>query len=281
LLALLPGCGGDDDGQSGATPTTVTTTTAAAPTSAGGVTTADPTTTAPQGLQRLRVEVVARHPHDTDVFTEGLELDADGVLYESSGLYGESSVRVVDRADGEALVEHELAAGEFAEGITIVDDELVILTWKEHTAHRLDATTLEPVGEYTYDTDGWGLCDDGGRFVMSDGTATLRFRDRATFAETGRVEVTMEGQPVTQLNELECVGDDVYANVWLTDTIVRIDPATGAVSAIIDAGGLVPTDERIDDDAVLNGIAYDPAADTFLLTGKWWPTMFEVRFVAA
>jgi glutaminyl-peptide cyclotransferase len=224
--------------------------------------------------------VIERRPHDSGSFTEGLELDGDA-LYESSGLYGRSSVRIVDPQTGAVRTQHALDADEFAEGVTVLDDTLLALTWREHTAHVLDATTLEPRGTFRYDTEGWGICDDGTRVVMSDGSSTLRFRDRTTFAETGHVDVTLDGKPVDMLNELECVDGAVYANVWRTDTIMRIDPASGEVTADIDASGLLPTDERRDPEAVLNGIAYDPVAGTFLLTGKLWPAMFEVRFVPA
>jgi glutaminyl-peptide cyclotransferase len=229
---------------------------------------------------RLRVDVLTRHPHDPKAFTQGLELDGD-VLYESTGLYGESSVRVQDVVTGKELARRELDDTQWGEGLTLVDDSLVVLTWREHVAHVLDAETLEPRRQFEYPTEGWGVCDDGDRLVMSDGTSTLRFRDRDTFVEIGSVEVTLEGTPLAQLNELECVDGHVYANVWHTDTIVRIDPDNGEVRATIDASGLLTPDERPDPEAVLNGIAHDAKADTFFLTGKWWPAMFEVRFVPA
>jgi glutaminyl-peptide cyclotransferase len=141
-------------------------------------------------------------------------------------------------------------------------------------------TSFRQIGRFGYDSEGWGLCDDGRRLVMSDGTDSLQFRDRTSFAPVGSVRVTIEGRPVTALNELECVGGDVYANVWQTDTIVRIDPATGRVTAEIDAGGLLAPSERGGADDVLNGIAHDPRDGTFLLTGKHWPALFVVRFVA-
>jgi glutamine cyclotransferase len=231
-------------------------------------------------VERFRVEVLEERPHDPNSFTQGLELDGT-TLYESSGLYGESTVRIVDAETGEVQVSRSLATREFAEGLTVVDDTVIVLTWREHTARKFDRATLEPLASFEYDSEGWGLCDDGGRLVMSDGTDTLRFRDRTTFAETGRVAVTLDGESLTQLNELECVDGSVYANVWHTDMIVRIDPGSGRVTATIDAAGLLPSSERQSGEAVLNGIAYDDATGTFLVTGKLWPTMFRVRFVAA
>lgn len=257
-------------------------TTSGEPGSGGATTTsgaAPDASSAPGGVERLRVEVVERLPHDATAFTQGLELDGD-VLYESAGLYGESSVRVADPRAGAVRERRDLDARYFAEGLTKLDDELVVLTWREGVAFVLDAQTLDERGRHAYEGEGWGLCDDDERLVMSDGTSTLTFRDRTTFASIGRVDVTLEGQPIDQLNELECVDGDVYANVWQTDTIVRIDPASGRVTATIDAAGLLTDAERRDAD-VLNGIAYDDATGTFLITGKHWPALFRVRFVPA
>jgi glutaminyl-peptide cyclotransferase len=234
-------------------------------------------------VEHLRAEIIERRAHDTGAFTEGLVLDG-ATLYESSGGYAGSTLRRGDARSGTVLQQVSVPAQYFAEGLARVGDRLVMLTWKEHTALVYDATTLTAVGQFTYDTDGWGLCDDGRRLVMSDGTDILRFRDRMTFALLGSVRVTLDGRPVERLNELECVGDVVYANVWQTNTIVRIDVASGRVSADIDASALAPaapapTGPASADD-VLNGIAHDPANDTFLLTGKHWPTLFVVRFIA-
>jgi glutamine cyclotransferase len=274
---VLTACG--DDGAlpaNGATSIAVTTSTASTAPSAPSSTAGE----AMGGVERLRVEVVATYPHDPDAFTQGLELDGE-TLYESTGLYGQSSVRRLDPATGEVLAQYDLDDREFGEGLTVVDDALVVLTWKEGTAHLLDAATLEPQGTFPYDTEGWGICDAATQLVMSDGTSTLYLRDRDTFEEIGRIEVTLEGEPVDQLNELECTADGVYANVWRTDTIVRVDPDTGRVTAVIDASGLLPESQRRDPEAVLNGIAQDLGTGAYLLTGKWWPTLFEVRFVPA
>lgn len=241
-----------------------------------GSTVPDPTPDAP----RLRVEVVARYPHDPAAFTQGLELGPDGTLFESTGRYGSSTVRRTDPGTGDVVAEEELPGEVFGEGLTLVDDELVQLSWKESTAYRWAADTLEQRGTWSYLGEGWGLCDDGDRLVMSDGSAELTLRDRATFAETGRLAVTRAGSPVRLLNELECVDGRVYANVWQTEEIVVIDPSNGTVVSTIDAAGLLTADEAADAD-VLNGIAYDRRDGTFLVTGKDWPWLFRVRFVPA
>ena len=172
----------------------------------------------------------------------------------------------------------DLEAKYFGEGIAVVDDRIIQLTYQEHTALVYRLSDFRQIATFNYDTEGWGLCDDGTRLVMSDGTNQLYFRNRSTFAVVGRVSVTNNGVPLDQLNELECVDGQIYANVWQTDTIVRIDPATGNVTAEINAAGLLSANELAGVD-VLNGIAYDPSTKTFLLTGKYWPSLFEVRFV--
>jgi glutamine cyclotransferase len=243
-------------------------------------TTAAPTTRTPGApAERLRAQVVERRPHDTSSFTEGLVLDGD-TLYESSGLYGSSSLRIVDAQTGEVTKTVPLERSYFAEGLAKVGPRLVQLTWREHVALVYDAASLQVVDRFSYDGEGWGLCDDGDRLVMSDGTDTLSFRDRTSFRLLGSVRVSLDGKAVKNLNELECVDGSVYANVWLTDEIVRIDPADGRVTAVVDASGLRAANERSGPDDVLNGIAYDPTNRTFLLTGKHWPALFETRFVA-
>jgi glutaminyl-peptide cyclotransferase len=165
----------------------------------------------------------------------------------------------------------------YGEGLALVDDELVQLSWKEGLAFRWDLETFDLRGTYAYDGEGWGLCDDGERLVMSDGSATLTFRDRHTFEVLGTVAITLEGVPISRLNELECVGGEVWANVWETDAIVRIDPATGRVTGLLDTTGIIePHPALADPGAVLNGIAHDPVAGTFLITGKRWPTLFAI-----
>ena len=232
------------------------------------------------GVRPLTVEVLRTVPHRTSAFTQGLVF-ADGTIYESTGLVGRSSLASIDPATGEVSEEVAVDATVFAEGLAEVGDELIQLTWQDGIAYRYDIGSLEPVDAHPYTGEGWGLCHDGERLVMSDGSPELTFRDPTTFAETGRITVDRDGRPVEELNELECVDDVVYANVWHTDEIVAIDAATGDVQAVVDAS---PLRDRLDPpvtdpESVLNGIAHDPAADTFWLTGKRWPQLFEVRFV--
>jgi glutaminyl-peptide cyclotransferase len=233
-------------------------------------------------VERLRAEVVATYPHDSTAFTEGLVLD-NGHLFESTGLYGDSSLREVEPTSGQVLRTVSLPSQFFGEGLALADNRLVQLSWRETTAFIYDPTTFTPLGKYTYAGEGWGLCFDGRWFYMSDGSSRLTLRDPRTFEPAGVIPVVLSGQPVELVNELECVGDWVYANVWHTDQIIRIDKATGGVSAVIQASGLLTPDQQrsVGPEGVLNGIAYDPARATFLITGKHWPSMFEVRFVPA
>ncbi len=228
--------------------------------------------------EQLRVEVLAVHPHDPTGFTQGL-LWYQGLLYESDGLYGSSSLRQVDPATGEVKQRLTVPQGFFAEGLALAGNRLVQLTWKEGIALVYSRDPLRRVGELRYEGEGWGLCHDGNhQFVMSDGSSRLSFRDQEDFHSERSVSVRLNGQPVRQLNELECVGNQVYANVWQTDTILRIDPRTGRVTGVIDASGLLTPEEQAKAD-VLNGIAYNPETRRFYLTGKLWPKLFEVTFV--
>ncbi len=225
----------------------------------------------------LDVHVLKSYPHDPEAFTQGLLLH-NGTLYESTGRYGVSDLRAVERDTGRVLRSTRLSTMYFGEGLALVGERLIQLTWVEHVAFEYDLSTFRAVGKLTYTTEGWGLCYDGSRLVMSDGSDTLYFRDPVTFAVTGRISVTLNGRPRTSLNELECVGEAVFANIWQTDTIAKIDPLTGVVIAIINASGLLTPAERAHAD-VLNGIAYDASRGTFLITGKLWPKLFEVQFV--
>jgi glutamine cyclotransferase len=232
----------------------------------------------PAAPSQLRAHVLDTVPHDTAAFTEGLEID-DGILYEGTGLEGKSDLRATDPDTGRVTKKTRLPRDMFGEGITVVDDVIWQLTWQNGVAIKRDRATFAELGRATYDGEGWGLCHDETRLVMSNGTARLTFRDPETFRETGHVEVTdADGRPVPQLNELECAGGHVYANVWKSDRIVRIDPGDGKVTATVDLTGLLPAAQRADAD-VLNGIAAVPGTDEFLVTGKLWPTMFRVRFV--
>ncbi len=229
----------------------------------------------------LHVEIVAEHPHDPAAFTQGLELD-DGELFEGTGREGSSwvSARPLDARTERTRV--PLPDDMFGEGITVAGGVVWQLTWKDGVAFVRDRDSLTEQRRITYDGEGWGLCDQPDRLVMSDGSANLTFRARDTFAELGQVTVHRNGRAVSNLNELECTDDGaVYANVWKTEEIVRIDPESGRVSATIDASALLDrlSDADRDDVDVLNGIAHIPGTDRFLVTGKLWPTLFEVRFV--
>ena len=228
-------------------------------------------------IEELRVRVVGRYPHATDAFTQGL-IWHEGVMYESTGQYGRSSLRKVRLSDGEVLAKRDLEPGLFGEGLALVDDRLIQLTWRSGLAIVSDLTTLEQRTTLSYTGEGWGLCYDGTSMVMSDGSSILEFRDPASMELRGEVTVLEDGHPVSKLNELECVGSEIYANVWQRDEILRIDRKTGHVTATIDASGLLTRIEAKRAD-VLNGIAYKPESKTFLLTGKLWPYVFEVELV--
>ena len=232
--------------------------------------------------ERLAPVVLDTWPHDPDAFTQGLVWD-DGRFLESTGRYGRSELREVDAVSGEVLRARPLSEREFGEGLALVDDLLIQLTYREGVAHVYARDTFEPVGRFHYQGEGWGLCYDGNELWMSDGSDRLTRRDPASFEGRGSVQVTLDGRGVTRLNELACVGEHVYANVWMSQDLVRIRASDGRVDAVIDASALVPDDPRVraDPDAVLNGIAYDPTGDRFFLTGKLWDVMYVVRFEAA
>jgi glutaminyl-peptide cyclotransferase len=228
--------------------------------------------------EQLVAEVISVRPHDPGAFTQGLLLH-DGDLYESTGLTGRSSLRQVEPLTGEVKRRRELAPELFGEGLALAGGRLVQITWQDGRAFSYDlADWAAAPREFRYSGEGWGLCADGSRLVMSDGSSRLTFRDPSTFEPTGGVSVTLAGQPVERLNELECVDGEVYANVWQTDEIVRIDAAGGVVTGVVRADGLLTPAERQATD-VLNGIAYDPQTGHFLITGKLWPKLFEVAFV--
>jgi glutaminyl-peptide cyclotransferase len=227
--------------------------------------------------ERLAVKVVSVRPHDAGAYTQGLLLHG-GSLFESTGLYGSSSLREVNPETGEVKRKVSLSREYFAEGLALVGDRLIQLTWQEQKAFVYELADFRPAGEFRYDGEGWGLCWDGRRLVMTDGSDRLIFRDPTTFAVLSVIRVTLAGRRISQLNELECVEGMVYANVWQTDDILRIDPTDGKVTAVIDASGLLNSGERQVAE-VLNGIAWDQAKKTFLITGKLWPKTFEVTFV--
>jgi glutaminyl-peptide cyclotransferase len=235
------------------------------------------------GAQRMlqapvaRYQVVHVYPHDPQAFTQGLVF-LDGILYESTGLNGRSSVRKVKLENGQVQQFQKVADEYFGEGIAVWRDRIFELTWRSEVGFIYDRNSLARVGTFTYPGEGWGLTTDGTRLIMSDGSPTLRFLDPATQKEIGRIQVRDGSVPVDNLNELEFVKGEVLANVWQTDRIARIDPKRGRVVGWIDMQGLLSPGEA-PADAVLNGIAYDAAADRLFVTGKLWPRIFEIKIV--
>ncbi|WP_419161782.1 glutaminyl-peptide cyclotransferase [Candidatus Palauibacter sp.] len=222
-------------------------------------------------------EILGTFPHDPAAYTQGL-LFHDGQLLESTGRYGESSVRRVDVPTGEVQARVAVDSALFGEGLARVGSELIQLTWKSGRAFVYDLETFEVVREHVYDGEGWGLCYDGESLWMSDGSSTLERRNPQTFAVVATMEVTAGGAPQRRLNELECVGDWIYANVYQTDRIVRIDKRNGEVLGELDLSSVPLSARRPGDiEAVLNGIAYVPETGVFLVTGKLWPKLLALR----
>jgi glutaminyl-peptide cyclotransferase len=253
-------------------------------------------TTAPRA-QRVAYQMLATYPHDPAAYTEGL-VWAAGQLYESTGLRGASTLRRVDLSSGKVTQSHRLAGSDYGEGMTAVGDRLVQLTWKNQHGYVYERTSFAPMGQFSYSTEGWGLTYDGQSLIMSDGTATLRFLDPISYRPIRALPVTMDGKPLTELNELEYIHGQIWANVWHRDIIARIDPHTGIVTSYLDLTGILPPGqidpastmghpvnsryaEALRKEAVLNGIAYDPTGDRVLVTGKFWPTLFALHVSAA
>ena len=245
----------------------------------------------------IEFEILNTYPHDATAFTQGL-LWYEGSLYESTGQEGESTLREVNPVTG-AIIRSipvrrspEELAGEnappdyFAEGLELVGDRLLQLTWKAQEAFIYDRESFELLDTIEYEGQGWGICSDGRYYYMSDSSQYLAIREIESFELIGRMLVTFSGQPLQRnlLNELECVGDEIYANLWQTNYIVRIDKFSGNISGIVDASELLTEEQRAEltsSSAVLNGIAYQPESDTFFITGKYWPVLFEVRLTPA
>jgi glutaminyl-peptide cyclotransferase len=227
----------------------------------------------------FRYEIVHTYPHDTSAFTEGL-FYLNGFLYESTGLEGHSTIRKVQLETGAVVEQIELPPQYFGEGIVNWGSHLLSLTWKSEIGFVWDLRSFKRQKQFSYRGEGWALTQDGRRIIMSDGTPSLRFLDPQTLAETGRVEVTLNGKPVPRINELEWVDGEVYANVWETDWILCIDPDNGHVVGLINLAGLLPPSDRASGiDSVLNGIAYDKKNGRLFVTGKNWPKLFEIRLV--
>jgi glutamine cyclotransferase len=227
---------------------------------------------------QVTFKILNQYPHDPQAFTQGL-IFHEGCLYESTGLYTRSSLRKVDLETGEVLQSIPIDEHFFAEGLTLWQDTLVQLTWKEMTGWVYDLDGFERLSSFTYPGEGWGLTQDGTHLIMSDGTHQIRFLDPETFSVIRQIDVLEEGKPLTNLNELEYIHGEIFANVWQTDIIIRINPADGSVLGRIDLTGLLPREELSTPADVLNGIAYDPASDRLFVTGKLWPYLYEIALV--
>ncbi len=221
--------------------------------------------------------IVNDYPHDQKAFTQGLVMN-EGVLYESTGLYGGSTLRRVDLETGNVLQSYVLSNEFFGEGITVFGDRIIQLTWQNQTGFVYDKDSFNLLQVFSYPTEGWGITTDGTQLIMSDGTANLYFIDPENFEKTGQIEVH-DNEPVTNLNELEYIDGEVYANIWQTDKIVIINPYTGQVKAWIDLAGIY-TQENNDTNSVLNGIAYDAKGERLFVTGKLWSQLFEIKLLA-
>jgi len=227
--------------------------------------------------ETLYVEVLGSLPHDTTAYTQGLEIH-DGILWESTGLYGYSTLRRIDPTDGSILATYPLPDTLFGEGITILNETVYQLTWQSGLVLEWDLQNPILHVSDTIETEGWGICSvSSSTVVTSDGSSTLSFRDITSFDTLRTINVNIDGSSVNQLNELEYTGGKIYANRYFSDNIYRIDPATGNVTALIDASSLLSLSNRMNA-GVLNGIAWDPVREAFLLTGKNWPAIFIVTF---
>lgn len=228
--------------------------------------------------EQLEARVLESYPHDPQAFTQGLLWHGDA-LYESTGLYGRSSMRQVEPRTGKVLAQEMVDPGLFGEGLTRVGERLIQLTWRAGIALVYDVQNLALVDQWGYEGEGWGLTFDGQRLIMSDGSSRLLFRDPEDFRTLGSIEVKLNGRQLSRLNELEWADGRIYANVWQQDWVVRIDPESGEVDGLADLSNLLTPAERARVD-VLNGIAYDPGSKTFWVTGKFWPKIFQVELVA-
>jgi glutaminyl-peptide cyclotransferase len=222
--------------------------------------------------------VVARYPHSTESYTEGF-LYLDGLFYEGTGIAGRSALLAVQPETGKPVQKRELAPQYFGEGIVDWGANIYQWTWKSQICFVYDRFTLRPVKQFTYTGEGWGMTRTAKAIITSDGSATLRFRDPGTFKETRHIVVKDGTKLIEELNELEFIKGEIYANVWHSDVIARIDPRDGHVIAWIDLAGLLPADQKINEESVLNGIAYDAQRDRLFVTGKQWPTVFEIKVV--
>ena len=231
-------------------------------------------------IEYLTAQVKSRLPHDTNSFTQGLAI-YENELYESAGLYGQSSLRHIDLRTGQVLNKIAVSPLVFAEGLAVNDRFIVQTTWKERKIFVYDRATFVLLNILFFDDEGWGLCRDGDFFIMSNGTSKISIYALKDWKKIRDIDVTYKGHHVEYLNDLECVGDSVYVNVWGSNAMVRFNKVSGEVNGIIDASSLLTSDEKkiLGKEDVLNGIAYNPITKTFWITGKRWPWLFEVDFV--
>jgi glutamine cyclotransferase len=235
-------------------------------------------TAAPASAPIDGYKVVARYPHSTSSYTEGF-FYLDGLFYEGTGLAGHSAVMAEDPQTGKVIQRHDLPAEYFGEGIVDWGPNIYEWTWKSHLCFVYDRFSFRPVKQFTYTGEGWGMTRTAREIITSDGTSTLRFRDPATFKETRHLVVKDGSKAIDQLNELEYIHGEIYANVWHSNRIARISSRDGHVIAWIDLTGLLPPDQQRDAESVLNGIAYDAQHDRIFVTGKQWPAVFEIKVV--
>ncbi|TDJ00907.1 MAG: glutaminyl-peptide cyclotransferase [Candidatus Dadabacteria bacterium] len=223
-------------------------------------------------------KIVNTYPHNTNSFTQGLIFDK-GVLYESTGLNGRSAVKIVDLKTGKTLKSHELPDNYFGEGIAIIENKIIQLTWRSKTGFVYDKKTLKLIKKFSYQTQGWGITYDGKYLIISDGSAVLYFMDPNTFKVVGTLEVYGDNGKVSKLNELEYINGEIYANIWGTEKIAKINPKNGRVTAWIDLSGLLNKEDKKNRVDVLNGIAFNSDKGSLFVTGKLWPKMFEIELV--
>ena len=279
VLALLAGCGAPQAGAAPASP-------AATPEPAAAALPPDAYQTALVAPKLYTYRVLDIYPHDPTAFTQGL-IVRDGEFLEGTGQEGQSTLRRVAIESGAVLEQHALDAQYFGEGITELDGKIYQLTWRNATGFVYDAETLAQEAQFTYNTEGWGITHDGERLIVSDGSATLQFWDPATLQPVGGVVASLFGLPIANLNELEYINGEVFANIWQTNLIMRIDPASGNVTGVIDLTGLLAnappaaeqTSGQIAAPDVLNGIAFDAATGRLYVTGKYWPAMFAIELL--
>lgn len=223
-------------------------------------------------------KVIKEYPHDRNAFTQGLQFE-NGILYEGTGKYGESSIRQVELETGSVIQEKKLNRSFFGEGITLFQGRLIQLTWLSHTGFVYDSVSFDEIQQFSYPGEGWGITHNDSQLIMSDGTDVIRFLDPDTFEESHTITVTLAETPVSRLNELEYINGEIYANVWMSDIIVRINPENGNVTSFIDLKGLLEPAPGFPIPDVLNGIAYDKEQDRLFVTGKNWPSLFHIELV--